>query len=72
MLWLTAALASAQTTNLTALLQQGLLEEQASRNLDGGHSDYQLLATQFDQDRKIAATAMFRLGECYRMAGPDQ
>ncbi len=59
----------AQTNNLTALLQQGLFEEQANRNLDAAISNYQSLATEFDQDRQIGATAIFRLGECYRMQG---
>jgi len=66
---LAAALARAQTNNLTALLQQGLFEEQANGNLDAAILDYQSLATQFDKDRQIAATAVFRLGECYRMQG---
>ncbi len=57
----------AQTNNLTALLQQGLFEEQANRNLDAAIADYQALARQFDKDRQLAATAVFRLGECYRM-----
>jgi ankyrin repeat protein len=64
---LAAALAHAQTNNLTALLQQGLFEEQANRNLDAAIADYQALARQFDKDRQLAATAVFRLGECYRM-----
>ncbi|MBU6409272.1 MAG: ankyrin repeat domain-containing protein [Verrucomicrobia bacterium] len=68
MLLLAAAFARAQT-NLTALLQQGLFEEQANRNLDAAISNYQSLATQFDKDRQLAATAIFRLGECYRMQG---
>lgn len=59
----------AQTNNLTSLLQQGLFEEQANRNLDAAIADYQSLAAQFDKDRKIAATAIFRLGECYRAQG---
>jgi ankyrin repeat protein len=66
---LAATLAHAQTNNLTALLQQGLFEEQASRNLDAAIADYQSLARQFDKDRQLAATAVFRLGECYRMQG---
>jgi len=59
----------AQTNNLTALLQQGLFEEQANRNLDAAIADYQTLATEFGKDRQLAATAVFRLGECYRMQG---
>jgi ankyrin repeat protein len=66
---LSATLAQAQTNNLTALLQRGLFEEQANRNLDAAISDYQALAKQFDKDRQLAATAVFRLGECYRMQG---
>src|ERR1035437_2211022 len=66
---LAAALAPAQTNNLTALLQQGLFEEQANRNLDAAIEDYAALAKQFDKDRQLAATAVFRLGECYRAQG---
>ena len=68
-LLLAATLARAQTNNLTALLQQGLFEEQANRNLDAAIADYQALARQFDKDRQLVATAVFRLGECYRMQG---
>ncbi len=60
---------SAQTNSLTALLQKGLFAEQASRDLPAAIASYQLLATQFDQDRQLAATAVFRLGECYRAQG---
>jgi len=59
----------AQTNNLTALLQQGLFEEQANRNLDAAIENYAMLARQFDKDRQLAATAVFRLGECYRAQG---
>src|ERR1700679_1523178 len=45
------------------------MEEQANRNLDAAITDYQALAMQFDRNRQIAATAIFRLGECYRMQG---
>jgi ankyrin repeat protein len=68
-LLLAGLVASAQTNKLTSLLQQGLFEEQANRNLDAAIADYQSLATQFDQDRPMAATAVFRLGECYRAQG---
>jgi ankyrin repeat protein len=66
---LAVSAAPAQTNSLTTLLQQGLFEEQANRNLDAAIADYQSLATQFDKDRQIAATAVFRLGECYRIQG---
>src|SRR6185369_10567730 len=59
----------AQTNNLTVLLQQGLFEEQANRNLDAAIASYQSLAAQFDKNRQLAATAVFRLDECYRALG---
>ena len=65
----TATLSHAQTNSLTGLLQQGLFEEQANRNLDAAITAYQALAAQFDKDRQLAATAVFRLGECYRAQG---
>ncbi len=66
---LAAALVQAQTNNLAALLQSGLFEEQANRNLDAAIADYSSLATQFDKDQQMAATAVFRIGECYRAQG---
>jgi ankyrin repeat protein len=62
-------LARAQTNDLSAALQQGLFEEEANHNLDAAIQAYQSLASQFDKDRKLAATAVFRLGECYRKLG---
>ena len=59
----------ADTNDLAVALQNGLFEEEANRNLGAAISNYQSLATQFDRDRQIAATAIFRLGECYRKLG---
>ncbi len=59
----------AANNDLTSALQKGLFEEEANRNLDAAISNYQSLAAQFDQDRQVAATAIFRLGECYRKLG---
>ena len=59
----------AATNDLTSLLQQGLFEEEANRNLDAAIANYQSLAAQCDKDRQIAVTAIFRLGECYRKLG---
>ena len=65
-----AAMAAAAATNeLTARLQQGLFEEEANQDLNAAIADYQSLAKQFDQDRTVAATAIYRLGECYRKLG---
>jgi ankyrin repeat protein len=59
----------AATNDLTSALQKGLFEEEANRNLDAAIANYQSLAAQFDEDRPVAATAIFRLGECYRKLG---
>ena len=50
-------------------LQKGLVEEEANHNLDAAIKAYQSITTQLDEQRKIAATAFFRLGECYRKQG---
>lgn len=52
--------------DLKSSLQLGLFEEEANRNLPAAISAYQAVLTQFDKDRELAATAVFRLGECYR------
>ena len=65
----TATLALAATNDLTTALQKGLFEEEANHNLDAAIAAYQSVATQFDKDRKLAATAIFRLGEVYRKQG---
>ena len=65
----TAAPLHAATNDLTSLLQQALFEEEANRNLDAAIPVYQSLVNQFDKDRQVAATAIFRLGECYRKLG---
>ena len=57
------------TNDLASLLQQGLLDEEAGHDLQAAIGDYQSLAAQFDKDRQVAATAVYRLGECYRKLG---
>ena len=69
LLLLAASSVWAETNDLTLLLQRGLFEEQANRNLPAAISNYQVLAAKFDHDRQLAATAVFRLGECYRLEG---
>ncbi|MBI3415627.1 MAG: ankyrin repeat domain-containing protein [Verrucomicrobia bacterium] len=51
------------------LLQKGLYEEEANHNLKAAIEAYQALVTQFDAQRAATATAVFRLGECYRKQG---
>ena len=54
---------------LTELLQKGLFEEEANHDLNAAIQSYQSVVSQADQQRKLAATAVFRLGECYRKLG---
>ena len=54
---------------LTERLQRGLFEEEANRNLDAAIKEYQSVVAQSDDQRKVTATALFRLGECYRKLG---
>lgn len=54
---------------LTDAFQKGLLEEEANRNLDAAIQAYQSVLKQLDEQRKLAATTIFRLGECYRKLG---
>jgi hypothetical protein len=48
------------------LLQKGLFEEEANHDLAAAMQAYQSVIERMDKDRKLAATAIFRLGECYR------
>lgn len=61
--------APAATNDTSALLRQGLFEEEANHDLDAAIRAYQAVVTQHDDQRKVAATAIFRLGECYRKQG---
>ncbi len=68
-LFVTSVLANAATNDVATLLQQGLLEEEANHQLDAAIGDYKEAIKHFDGQRQLAATAIFRLGECYRKQG---
>src|SRR6266542_1900654 len=55
--------------SLTLKLQQGLFEEEANHNVDAAIKAYESVIQQTDAQRKVIATAVFRLGECYRKLG---
>lgn len=50
-------------------LQAGLFEEEANQNLPAAIEAYQAVVRQWEERRKLGATAVFRLGECYRKLG---
>src|SRR5436190_1194383 len=60
--------ASAADT-VTEKLQRGLFEEEANHNLSTAMKEYQAIIAQSDEQRKVVATALFRLAECYRKLG---
>ena len=60
---------AAPTNDLTSILQKGLFEEEANHNFPAAIEAYQGVINRFDEDRKLAATAIFRLGEIYRKQG---
>src|SRR5687767_7188710 len=47
-------------------LQKALFEEEANHNLEAAIQAYQSVIDQTAEQRKLTATAVFRLGECYR------
>jgi hypothetical protein len=61
--------ASAASNDVASLVQRGLFEEEANHQLDAAIGDYKEAIEQFDHERRLAATAIFRLGECYRKLG---
>jgi ankyrin repeat protein len=61
--------AFAATNDLATALQKGLFEEEANHNFPAAIEAYQGVINHFDEDRKLAATAIFRLGEIYRKQG---
>jgi len=57
------------TNDLTSALQKGLFEEEANHNYPAAIAAYESVISRFDDNRKLAATAIFRLGEIYRKQG---
>ncbi len=61
------ALRAAETVEQS--FQAALLAEEARRDLDAAIRGYEAVVAQVDAQRALAATAVFRLGECYRKVG---
>ena len=65
LLTLTSAFAQ-EPTPIEKKLQQALFAEEGKRDLDKAIEAYNAVITDYDEQRKFAATAIFRLAECYR------
>jgi tetratricopeptide (TPR) repeat protein len=50
-------------------LRNGILEEDSKQNPRAAIQQYQAVMTQFAEARQTAATALFRIAECYRKQG---
>ncbi len=54
---------------LSKALEQGLIEEEVNRDLNAALRAYESAVAGFDEQRKGAAAALYRLAECYRKLG---
>jgi ankyrin repeat protein len=66
---ISAVLTAAQT--LPERLQKGLFEEEAKHNLPAAIEEYKAVIAEADEQRRLAATAVFRLAESYRKLGRE-
>jgi tetratricopeptide (TPR) repeat protein len=63
-----SALAGAQE-RLSDQLRKGIVQEEVNQNLTKAIEAYQAIVAQFDEERRTAASALYRLAECSRKAG---
>jgi ankyrin repeat protein/tetratricopeptide (TPR) repeat protein len=52
-----------------ARLEKALVAEESRRDLEAAIAAYEQVVRAIDDQRRLAATAVFRLGECYRKTG---
>src|SRR6185312_14892582 len=67
-LLLCAGVAVAQNST-SDMLRKGILAEDEQQNPGAAIQQYQAVLNQFADERVIAATALFRMAECYRKQG---
>jgi hypothetical protein len=66
---LAGALAASAQERLSDQLRNGVVQEEVNRDLGKAIAAYQAVVAQYDEDRKAAVSALFRLAECSRKAG---
>ncbi len=64
-----ATTAKAASGDVMTNLQWALFQEEANHNFDAAIQAYKAVVAATDKDRRLAVTAIFRLGECYRKEG---
>ena len=63
------ATTSAAQDGMSEDFRRGIVEEEANRNPVAAIQNYQAAIARFDEARQTAATALFRMAECYRKPG---
>ena len=53
-------------------LRKAIVEEEAGQNLDKAIDAYKDILVQYDEHRRIVATALFHLADCYRKIGKKE
>jgi len=66
------AAAGAAQDRMADTLRKGIVAEESKHDLNAAIQEYQSAMSQFDEVRQTAATALFRMAECYRKLGKDQ
>jgi hypothetical protein len=66
---LACAAAGLAQEHMADSLRNGILEEDSRQNPGSAIQQYQAVMTQFAEARRTAATALFRMAECYRKQG---
>ena len=69
LLVVSSSLVGASTNDAVRSVQQGLFEEEANHQLEAAIRNYQEALENVNSNRQVVATAIFRLGECYRKEG---
>jgi ankyrin repeat protein len=59
-------------SELSESLQKGLFQEEANHNLPAAIEQYRAVINAADEQRKLTATALYRLAECYRKLGKQK
>lgn len=65
------ACAATAQESAEATLRKGVVLEEVDRNLNAAIQTYQSVAARSKEDRQAAATALFRMAECYRKLGKN-
>src|SRR5690349_14525344 len=68
-LWLGLTAAAAGQDRMTETLRKGVVEEESRHNVAAAIQEYESVLSQYAAARQTAASALFRLAECYRKQG---